>query len=66
MECLNLSKPIIIKLKHMGIETIFDLWKCTRFYLKNSGLTDVETTQIRIKLQLEGMELIMNAIKGNF
>lgn len=57
IESLNLSKSIIVKLKSIGIETILDLWKCTRVYLKDKGFTDLEVAQIRIKLQLEGMDL---------
>lgn len=64
LEYLHLSKPIIIKLKNMGIETIFDLWKCTSVDLKSCGFTDVEIAQIRIKLQLEGMDLNHKYYKG--
>lgn len=53
-----------MKLKNIGIETIYDLWACTSVYLKNSGFTDVEIAQFRIKLQLEGMDLNHKYYKG--
>lgn len=57
LECLYLPKTIVRKLEQINITTVEELWCCNRLFLKQSGFTDVEISQIRIKLQLEGMDL---------
>lgn len=53
---LNISKVIISKLNDLEIITVEDLWKCSRSFLKNNGLTDSEIHQIQIQLQLRSID----------
>jgi len=57
IETLNLEIDIIEKLHNLGLNTINDLWKSNRNYLKENGLTDKEINQIKIKLQLLSIDL---------
>lgn len=54
---LNLTSPIIKKLKENNINIINDLWILKRKQLKDLGLTDKEIKSIVISLQLEGLDL---------
>lgn len=54
---LNLTCPIIKKLKENNINIINDLWILKRKQLKDLGLTDKEIKSIVISLQLEGLDL---------
>jgi 5-bromo-4-chloroindolyl phosphate hydrolysis protein len=54
---LNLTYPIIKKLKENNINIINDLWILKRKQLKDLGLTDKEIKSIVISLQLEGLDL---------
>ena len=53
---LNFSFSIINKLEKLQINTLDDLWKCKRIYLKENGFTDVEIHQLQIQLQLRSLE----------
>ncbi|MBQ7140270.1 MAG: hypothetical protein IJO32_02055 [Bacilli bacterium] len=57
IETLCLEIEIIDKLHKLGLNTINDLWKSKRIYLKENGLTDNEINQIKIKLQLLSIDL---------
>lgn len=57
IETLCLEIKIIEKLHNLGLNTINDLWKSKRIYLKENGLTDNEINQIKIKLQLLSIDL---------
>lgn len=57
LEWLYLPKTLVRKLEQINITTVEELWDCNRLFLKQSVFTDVEISQIRIKLQLEGMDL---------
>ena len=57
IKLLNLNNTIIQKLSSINICKIEDLWKCTRKYLKESNFTNNDITEIKIKLQLLGLDL---------
>lgn len=57
IESLDLSDSIINKLHNLNINLIYDLWQSKRAFLKENGLSDVEICQIKIKLQLHGIDL---------
>ena len=57
IESLDLDNNILLKLKENNINTIEELWKTNRKYLKKNGLTDSEINQITIKLQLLSLDL---------
>lgn len=60
---LRLSQEINQKLNSLSLNTIEDLWKCKRIYLKENGLTDSEIHQIRIQLQLRSLDLNQKVYK---
>lgn len=60
---LRLSQEINQKLNSLSLNTIEDLWKCKRIYLKEKGLTDSEIHQIRIQLQLRSLDLNQKVYK---
>lgn len=57
IEVLNLDDSIIKKLKDLDINLIIDLWQCKLIFLKENKFTTREINQIRIKLQLKGIDL---------
>jgi len=57
IETLSLECKIIEKLHNLNLNTVNDLWKSKRIYLKENGLTDNEINQIKIKLQLLSIDL---------
>lgn len=57
IETLSLELEIIEKLHNLNLNTVKDLWKSKRIYLKENGLTDNEINQIKIKLQLLSIDL---------
>ena len=54
---LDLDDSINKKLKELNINFIEDLWKCKLLFLKENKFTTKEINQIRIKLQLKGIDL---------
>ena len=57
IEILDLEDSINKKLKELNINLIEDLWKCKLLFLKDNKFTTREINQIRIKLQLKGIDL---------
>lgn len=62
---LDLSSKISEKLKELQINKIESLWKCKKEYLKENKFTDSEIAQIKIKLQLYGIDLNKKIYKKN-
>lgn len=60
---LKLSNTIISKLNDLKIITVEDLWKCSRIFLKNNGLTDLEIHEIQIQLQLRSIDFSKKVYK---
>lgn len=54
---LNLDKRIIKKLNSLNINTIEDLWNCNRSYFKDNDFDNLEIKDIKISLQLLGLDL---------
>lgn len=54
---LKLDNTLIDKLNSINICKVEDLWLCTRTYLKNNEFTNNDITEIKIKLQLVGLDL---------
>ena len=54
---LELSESITKKLNELDIVTVNDLWQCKLTFLKNNNFNNNEINQIRIKLQLKGIDL---------
>jgi len=54
---LNLDKLIIKKLNNLNINTIEDLWNCNRSYFKDNNFDNLEIKNIKISLQLLGLDL---------
>ena len=57
IEVLDLEDSINKKFKELNINLIEDLWKCKLIFLKENKFTTKEINQIRIKLQLKGIDL---------
>lgn len=57
IEILNLDKYLIEKLNDIDIYVVDDLWKCNRTYLKNNQFSNNDISQIKIRLQLLGLDL---------
>ena len=57
IEILDLSDQIVKKLETFNIKTIRELWQCKLIFLKENSFTTREINQIRIKLQLKGIDL---------
>lgn len=53
---LNFSLSIINKLKKLKINTLDDLWKCKKVYLKENGFNNIEIHQLQIHLQLHSLD----------
>lgn len=64
IENLKLSTEVVKKLKELSLNTLEDLWKCKRLFLKNSGFTDSEIHQIQIQLQLHSIDFNKKVYKG--
>lgn len=54
---LNLDKLIIKKLNKLNINTIEELWNCNRSYFKDNNFDNLEIKDIKISLQLLGLDL---------
>lgn len=54
---LNLDKLIIKKLNNLNINTIEDLWNRNRSYFKDNNFDNLEIKNIKISLQLLGLDL---------
>ena len=54
---LELESSIEEKLRNLNIEKINDLWECKLVFLKENKFTNNEINQIRIKLQLKGIDI---------
>ena len=57
IEVLDLDDSIVKKLKQFDINFVNELWQCKLAFLKDSKFTAREINQIRIKLQLKGIDL---------
>lgn len=57
IELLNLDRSILNKLNSIDIFKVEDLWKCSSNYLKNNEFTYNDINEVRIKLQLSGIDL---------
>ena len=57
IEQLNLDKILIEKLNNIDIFIVDDLWKCNKTYLKNHNFSNIDINQIKIRLQLIGLDL---------
>ena len=57
IETLKLSSSIVYKLKQIEVFKIKDLWECKRLYLKENKFSNNDIYQIRVKLQLFGIDL---------
>ena len=53
---LKLDTKLTTLLNNNNFSSIRDLWNTTRKELKRIGLNDQEINQIRIKLQLQGID----------
>ena len=54
---LGLDESIEKKLNELDINMVNDLWECKFIFLKNNNFNNNEINQIRIKLQLKGIDL---------
>ena len=54
---LGLDESIEKKLNELDINMVNDLWECKLVFLKNNNFNNSEINQIRIKLQLKGIDL---------
>lgn len=54
---LGLDESIEKKLNELDINMVNDLWECKLIFLKNNNFNNNEINQIRIKLQLKGIDL---------
>ena len=54
---LDIDDSIMKKLKELDINKVNDLWECKLVFLKNNNFSNNEINQIRIKLQLKGIDL---------
>lgn len=54
---LDIDDSIMKKLKELDINKVNDLWECKLVFLKNNNFNNNEINQIRIKLQLKGIDL---------
>lgn len=54
---LNLDNFLIEKLNNLNVYKVEDLWKCKKIYLKENNFTNNDISQIKIKLQLIGLDL---------
>ena len=54
---LGLDESIEKKLNELDINMVNDLWECKLVFLKNNNVNNSEINQIRIKLQLKGIDL---------
>ena len=54
---LKIEESVLIKLNSISIYKIEDLWKVSSKYLKDNKFTNTDITNIKIKLQLLGLDL---------
>lgn len=57
IECLELDKKLLDKLKQKNIFIIKEVWRLTRKELKEKSFNDNEINEIIIRLQLRGLDL---------
>lgn len=57
IDILNLDNLLIKRLNNINIYKVEDLWNCKRNYLKENDFTNSDISQIKIKLQLIGLDL---------
>ena len=57
IETLGLEKEIVADLHRLNIYTVGELWECQKKTLKENGFSTSEITQIKVKLQLESLDL---------
>lgn len=57
LSVLGLDDSIEKKLKEFDIVKVSDLWECKLVFLKNNNFNNNEINQIRIKMQLKGIDL---------
>ena len=63
IDTLKLDKEINEILNNNNIETVYDLWILNKTNLKEIGLKDSMIKDIRIKLQLTGLDLNKKKVK---
>lgn len=57
IEFLKLNDNLIDKLKKIEVNKVEDLWRCKRVYLKENQFSNNDISQIKIRLQLMGIDL---------
>ena len=57
IDILNLDDILTKRLNSLNIYKVEDLWNCKRNYLKENDFTNSDISQIKIKLQLIGLDL---------
>ncbi|HIT21722.1 MAG TPA: hypothetical protein IAB56_01950 [Candidatus Scybalousia intestinigallinarum] len=57
IESLGLEKEIVADLHRLDIYTVRQLWECQKKTLKENGFSTSEIAQIKVKLQLESLDL---------
>ena len=57
IETLGLEKEIVADLHRLNIYTVRELWECQKKTLKENGFSTSEIAQIKVKLQLESLDL---------
>lgn len=60
---LKLDKKLNNKLNNIDIVYIGDLWNCKSSYLKENNFSNNDIYQIKIKLQLIGLDLNKKILK---
>lgn len=63
LDILKIDSSLSNRLKNIDIINIEDLWKCERNYLKDNNFSNSDICQIKIKLQLVGLDLNKKIIK---
>ncbi len=57
IESLGLEKETVADLHRLNIYTVRELWECQKKTLKQNGFSTSKIAQIKIKLQLESLDL---------
>lgn len=57
IKLLNLDDFLIKKLNEIDIYKVDDLWRCNKNYLKDNNFSNTDISQIKIRLQLIGLDL---------
>ena len=57
IDILKLDNLLIERLNSINVYKVEDLWKCNINYLKEQNFSNSDISQIKIKLQLIGLDL---------